>query len=345
MNNVSGTFFVEMLVDGDSAQGNIRSTRPLSQMYNPDTGGCVPDWGLASNDSIRPIIYPVIRSGNENTIKPIVSGSEKWYYNNAEVTFSSTGLATAPSNVAGKLQTLTYNNGTVDVPALKIVGNLGSSANMDADSIRMTGQIEASGHALNFSSEIQVALSEYTDSAYNGFVYATNGGIIDETSETIVLTEELYKGGDLVDSSNYTRRWRKLPDTTVLSTATSLMLGVDDIDSKSQIICEFLVGGNIVASFVQEVSDETDPYFIDIEWDGSTKLGVGASVNGTCKVKKVGTGVTVSGFTFSTVLTDIKGTTISISGATTSAGAIALTYADVQSAGGNITGYVTATKS
>ena len=40
MNNVSGNFFIEMLVDGDSAQGNIRSTKPLVQMYNPNTSTC-----------------------------------------------------------------------------------------------------------------------------------------------------------------------------------------------------------------------------------------------------------------------------------------------------------------
>lgn len=342
MNNVSGSFFVEMLVDGDSAQGNIRSTKPLAQMYNPGTNRCIPDWTLASN---QPIIYPVIRSGNENTIKPIVSGSEKWYYNNVEVKFSSGGLSNYPDPVVGKLQKATYHNGSVNVPALKIVGNLASNANMDADAIRMDGQIEASGHNLSFSSEISLAISEYSDSAYNGFVYATNGGIIDEESETVTLTTELYKGGDVVEPTNYTVQWRKLPAATNFSTSKTLTLGVADIDSKNLFICEFIIGGEIVANFIQEVSDETDPYFIDIEWTGSTKLSVGGSANGQCKVKKVGSGDKVDGFTFATVLTNIKGETINITGATNSAGDIELSYVDVQNAGGNITGYVTATKS
>lgn len=342
MNNVSGSFFIEMLVDGDSAQGNIRSTKPLSQMYNPDTGACIPDWSVTDN---QPVIYPVIRSGNENVVKPLVSGSERWYYNNAQVTFSSSGLSSAPDAVVGKLQKTTYNNGVLDVPALRIVGNLGSASNMDADSIRMTGKIEASGHELNFSSEIQLAISEYTDSAYNGFVYASNGGIIDEVNETITLTEEFYKGGEVVSPDNYTRQWRKLPDTTVLGTSSALRLAADDIDSKSLIICEFKVGGEIVASFVQEVSDETDPYFIDIEWSGSTKLSVNASITGQCAVKKVGTGVKQTGFSFATVMTGISGAAFSPATAATTAGLITLTYADAQKAGGNITGYVTATKS
>lgn len=344
MNNVSGSFFVEMLIDGDSAQGNIRSTKPLSQMYNPDTGACIPDWSVASN---QPVIYPVIRSGNENTIKAVISGSEEWYYNNTQVTFSSTGLSTSPANVAGKLQTLEYDNGAVKVPAIKIVGNLGSAANMDADSIRMVGKIEASGHELSFSSEIQLAISEYTDSAYNGFVYATNGGIIDETNQSITLTAELYKGGELVATDNYTHQWRKLPNTDTLAQQTdgSLILAADDIDSKSLIICEFIVDGEIVSSFVQEVSDETDPYFIDVEWNGSTKLSNGATLTGQSKVKKVGTGVAQSGFTFAIVMTKRDGTSFSPDTAPTSAGVITLTYSDAQEAGGNITGFITATKS
>lgn len=116
MSDVAGSFYIGMIIDGDSAQGNIRSTKPLVQMYQKDTGKCVPDWSVAAN---QPIIYPVMRSGNENVIKSIVSGSEKWYYNNTLITFNASGLATAPAAVAGKMQTTTYNNGSVNVPALK----------------------------------------------------------------------------------------------------------------------------------------------------------------------------------------------------------------------------------
>ena len=343
MNNVSGSFFVEMLVDGDSAQGNIRSTKPLAQMYNPGTNKCIPDWTVASN---QPVIYPVIRSGNENTIKAVVSGSEKWFYNNVEVKFSSAGLSNYPDPVVGKLQKTTYNNGSVNVPALKIVGNLASNANMDADTIRMDGQIEASGHNLSFSSEISLAISEYSDSAYNGFVYATNGGIIDEESETVTLTTELYKGGDVVDPTNYTVQWRKLPATTNFRNLKTLILGVDDIDSKNLFICEFIVAGEIVANFIQEVSDETDPYFIDVDWSGKTKIAsTDAPLTGTAKVKKVGSGEVQSGFSFTVKMTDIKGAAFSPTTAPTSAGVVTLTYADTQRAGGNITGYITATNS
>lgn len=100
MSDVAGSFYIGMIIDGDSAQGNIRSTKPLVQMYQKDTGKCVPDWSVAAN---QPVIYPVMRSGNENVIKPIVSGTEKWHYNNTPITFNASGLATAPAAVAGKM--------------------------------------------------------------------------------------------------------------------------------------------------------------------------------------------------------------------------------------------------
>lgn len=341
MNNVSGNFFVEMLVDGDSAQGNIRSTKPLVQMYNPVTTACVPDWSVVAN---QPIIYPVMRSGNENVIKAIVSGSDTWYYNNTIISFNGSGISTSPDNVAGKLKKITFNNGHVDVPALQIIGNLASASNMDADTISMSGQIEASGHSLSYSVDIALSISEYTDTAYNGFIHTTNGGIIDEESETVSLTQELYRGGDIVPSANYSCKWYKGSASEPFSTAKNVSLGQSDIDSKNIIRCDFIVDGEVIACHFQEVSDETDPYFIDVTWTAKTKLATGESTIGQCRVKKIGSGEVQSGFSFAISMTDIKGVAFTPATAATSAGVITLTFADAQRAGGNITGYITATK-
>lgn len=341
MNNVSGNFFVEMLIDGDSAQGNVRATKPLVQMYNPSTSACVPDWTKADN---QPIIYPVMRSGNQNAIKSIVAGSEKWYYNNTIIIFNASGVSSAPDNVAGKLQKISYNNGYLDVPALRIIGNLASATNMDADTISMSGQIEASGHNLSFSVDIPISISEYSDSAYTGFIYATNGGIIDEDTEIITLTQVLYKGGDIVPAANYTVAWFKDANDAPFATSSSISLSQTDIDSKHIIHCVFYVKNEAMASYAQEVSDEIDPYFIDVIWTGKTKLAQDESVTGQCKVKKIGSGEVQSGFTFDIIMTGTAGGAFNPATAPTSSGVIVLTYADCQNAGGNITGYITATK-
>lgn len=343
MTNVSGSGFIGMIIDGDSAQGNIRATKPLVQMYQKDTGKCVPDWSVAAN---QPIIYPVMRSGNENVIKPIVSGSEKWYYNNTMVTFNASGLSTAPAAVAGKLQTTTYNNGSVNVPALKITGNLASSSNMDADTIRMDGEVEASGHNLAYTSEISLSISEFSNSAYYGFLYPSDGGIIDGDTATVKVTQELYKGGSLVPQSSYSVKWYKMPSTTAWSTANSVSLVANDIDSKLSVKAEFIIGGEVIASAICEVSDETDPLFLAVNFSGPTMLtssGTTSEVTATCKVKKTGTGEDVSGFTFSTTFTKSDGTAFTPTNAPTSTG-FKMTYADVKSAGGNVSYYTKGTK-
>ena len=337
MSEVAGSFCIGMIIDGDSAQGNIRSTKPLVQMYQKDTGKCVPDWSVAAN---QPIIYPVMRSGNENVIKPIVSGSEKWYYNNTLITFNASGLATAPAAVAGKTQTTTYNNGSVNVPSLKIIGNLANASNMD-------GEIEASGHNLAYTSEIPLAISEFSNSAYYGFLYPSDGGIIDSDTATVKVTQELYKGGSLVPQSNYSLKWYKMPSTTAWSTANSVSLVADDVDSKLSVRAEYIIGGEVVATAICEVSDETDPLFLAVNFSGPTYLtssGATSEVTATYKVKKVGTGEEVTGFTFKTTFTKANGTAFTPANAPTTAGC-KLTYADVKSEGGGVTGYVQGTKS
>lgn len=343
MNNVSGRFFIDMLIDGDSAQGNIRATKPLVQQYDPKTTKCIPDW---TDSAKQPLIYPVIRSGNENVIKAVISGSEKWYYNGAEITFNDSGMATAPSYVAGLVKKTTYAVSGITMPALQIVGNLANGSNMDADTIRLDGKIEASGHQLDFSSEIAIAISEYTDSAYVGFIYDKNekGGIIDDINTSVTLTQELYASGQLVPKSDYSVKWRLLPSDTIFSTASEITLSASDIDSKQSVICEFIIDGTIVASYIMEVSDESDPYFVNVTWDGSTTMTKDSTLVGQCQVKKVGTGVVQTGWTFAVTMTKTDGGAFSPTTAATSAGKITLVYADVKNAGGSITGYIKATK-
>lgn len=337
MNNVSGSFYIDMIIDGDSAQGNIRSTKPLVQMYNPNGGACVPDWTTAAN---QPTIYPVMRSGNTNEIKQVVTDSEKWYYNSVEITFNASGLSSAPAYVAGLFQKTTYNVGSVTMPALKIVGNLANGSNMDADSIRMTGKIEASGHMLDFESEIPIAISEFTDAAYNGFIYVEHGGIIGDVNTSETMTVKLYLGPTEVEQGGYTVQWRKLPSTEIYSTNKSVTLTAKDIDSRNMFICEFMVGGLIVATAFIEISDETDPYFADVAWDGPTTLAEGVTITGQCRIKKTGTGEVQTGWTFEVKMTKRDGSAFTPTTAPTSAGVVKVSYTDVNNAGGGIAGHI-----
>lgn len=342
MSEVGGSWFCSMVIDGDNISGNIRSTKPLVQMYQPGTGKCIPDWSIAAN---QPVVYPVARSQNEGTIKPVVASTDKWYYNGVQITFNDTNVATAPAVIANKAKRITYNNGSVNVPALQIIGNLAGASNMDADIIRMEGDVEASGHTLSFNSDISLAISEYSDSTYNGFLYVTNGGIVDSEHTAVNLTPELYKGGSKM-TAGYTLKWYKMPATVSFSTANSVSIGVSAIDSRLTIRCEFIVNAVVVAEAFVELSDETDPFFLDTEFSGPSQLtssGATSSVDITYKVKRVGTGEVITGFSFSTVVTGAKGQPIVLKNAPTATGC-KVTFDDVKGAGGNITGYVTGTK-
>lgn len=212
--------------------------------------------------------------------------------------------------------------------------------------IRMDGQIEASGHNLAFTSEISLSISEFSNSAYYGFLYPSDGGIIDSDTATVAIKQELYKGGSLVPQANYSLKWYKLPAAVSFSTANSVNIVANDVDSKLSIKVEFIIGGEVVATAICEVSDETDPLFLSVDYSGTTMLtssGATSEVTGTYKVKKVGTGEAVPGFTFTTSFTKANGATFTPATAPTATG-FKVTYADVNSAGGNVTFYAQGTK-
>lgn len=339
----AGGFFVGMVIDGDKIDGNLRSTAPLAQFFKRDTGACIPDWTVAAN---QPVIYPVMRSQNEGAVKGIVAATEKWYYNGVLIVFNASNVATAPAAIANKAKKITYNNGTLNVPALQITGNLSAADNLDADVIRMTGDIESSGHNLTFDVFIGLEIAEYSDNEYTGFLSVTNGGIIDQEGETVTVTPMLYKGGSKM-TSGFTVKWLKPPYTTAFSTAATVALGRNDIDSRLDLMCQFLVGSDVMDTRIISLSDEIDPYYVACEASGTTMLestGVNSSVNLTYKVKKMGSGEVIPGYTFVTVLTGARGQAISLANAPTATGC-KVTYADSKAAGGGITGHVTGTKS
>ena len=147
--------------------------------------------------------------------------------------------------------------------------------------------------------------------------------------------------------SGYTLKWYKMPSTASFSTANTVSITANDIDSRLTLRCEFIVAGIVVTEALAELSDETDPFFIVSEFSGPSQLtstGATSSVDISYKVKRVGTGEVITGFSFVTVTTGVKGQAITLKNVPTSAGC-KVTYEDVRNAGGSITGFVTGTKS
>lgn len=343
-NKASGSFFVGMIMDGDSVSGRLYTTAPLAQMYKKGTAEFIPNW---TTESLQPIIYPIARSANENTIKGLVSDTDVWLYNGQVVSFNASNISATPSVIAGKLKRVTYNNGSVNVPALRIVGNLAGESNLDNDIITLRASVESSGHTLTFESSIDLKISEYTDSEYNGFLNVTNGGIIDQEGETIVVTPELWKGGSKM-TNGFTVEWLKPPYSSAFSTAATVTIGRGDIDSRLNLMCRFKVNNVVVYTELVTLSDEIDPYFIRCDRSGTNMLasaGVNSQVTFTYKLCKQGTGAEVSGInmTYATTLTGANGQVVTPATTPTNTGCT-ITYNDVKGAGGNITGAVTGTE-
>ena len=209
-NQASNSFTVTQIIDGDSIQGGLVSSRSLSQMYNASTGGCVPVWQAAAT-SDKPVVYPVLYMASTGGSVGKVPASYTWYYNGTAITFGS-GTNPTSTNFSGAFQRVdSYNNGTVNVQALRIVKNLAGSSNTDDDLIRLEATLEANGQTVTWAGEANVRLSEMTSAGYAGDIHSIdldNGNIpttqFDNDTDNIRLTASLYGSDGTVRT---TGRW------------------------------------------------------------------------------------------------------------------------------------------
>ena len=116
--------------------------------------------GIASSGISKMCIRDRYSDGQETVLSSVETGGSETVRNNM---LENYGIYYLPS------RTVSYTH----------LGNLASASNMDADTIRMDGEIEASGHNLGYTSELPLAISEFSNSAYYGFLYTSDGGIID----------------------------------------------------------------------------------------------------------------------------------------------------------------------
>lgn len=352
-NQASGMFTVVQIIDGDSIQGGLVASQSLSQMYNASSGTCVPNWtGAATAD--KPVVYPVIYMASQGGSVGKVPSAYTWYYNGTAITFGS-GTNPTSTNFSGAFQRVdSYNNGTVNVQALRIVKNLATASNTDDDIIRLEATVETNGQSVTFAAETNVRLSEMTSAGYAGGIHSIdldNGNIptaqFDNDTNNIRLTATLYGSDGAVRTSGVSYQWYK--NGTVLSgkTARTLDIVKDDVDSHATYSCAMSVSSEVVYTAYHEIFDLTDPYAIAFAWTSGPQVAVGVNVSGTCKLMKMAGGTQVTtGVTWSYQLYDAAGSSLSNTASgislNTSTGAMSFTSAAIAAAGGKITGYVTA---
>ena len=323
MSVVTGHDFITALVEGDQVTATLYATKPLSQYVKKGTTGVSPDWTTAAN---QPVIYVITRSQNTGLRKGIQPTSEEWFYNGQKLTFDSSGKCTAPSYVAGKFKSTTYNDGDGNVPALQITGNLASLTNTDNDVITFKGSTEIGGIARPLEPSITIRIEETVGDPHDGYIDATDAGVIDDNTSSITLTAFLTKGGNIV-TSGVTYKWSKAivggwqQLTAVSGSPDKLKLMASDIDSEAIIRCEFLISSVVVFSTTRPVYDETDPLVLALNPSQSPQLKTGESVTYRPSVHRRSNGQkesTYTKFSFTAFAKDNTAITIPSSQVTTS---------------------------
>lgn len=301
---ISNSFFVQVIEDGSSLRGEIRSTAPLAQSFNG--GSCVPNWTPTGTNN--PIVYIVLQNGARWELP---DNNYTWYYNNAEIEWDSNGKSLAHSSglPAGTFEKVSYRPDMYtdigDVPAIKIAKNLASSDNVDIDVIRFQGQKTLATNPVTFSASIDVAITEIMQGGYMGLIYLAPGTTdkdISSKTDTVGLIAHLYdsEGNEVTTAGGAKYRWlinevQVVPDPTTHSgqpgTVNTLTVTEAMIYDYGIVKCEFYLpkdngSGTVVDTVVStdflEIDDTQDPQEMYFAYNGangkSASLRQGESV-------------------------------------------------------------------
>lgn len=266
MSQISNRFYVTALDDGTTLHGNLASTKPLSQAWNGSSA--VPNWTQAAE---QPIIYLTLLSGG-SLVQP--SSTFKWLYNGTEIDF------TTDTRFQSTTYPVTYGGTTLNMPALKIVANLASSANVDVDMITFSGSYIINGAGVTFACDAQIRISAITANGYLGLINFVNGiSNITEDDQVITAYGVLYNssGGQ---HTTATTKWyinngvtptagsSKTVDGNTY--ANAFQVDENDVVDHATLRCEFYdSSNNLLYTAYASVDDMQDPEFMYIQYNGA----------------------------------------------------------------------------
>lgn len=268
MSSISNRFFVTALDDGTTLHGNLASDKALSQAWTGTSA--VPNWTVADE---QPTIYLTLLSGAE-LVTP--KDNFKWLYNGAQIQFDGNGRSTSPSGLFQKTtKSVSYGNVTKVMPALKIIGNLASTSNVDVDMITFNGEYEIGGSSIAFTCDAQVRISTITGNGYLGVINFVDG-VSDITSkgQTITMYGKLYDASGS-EVSGYTTKYY-LNDsstgtngTTIGGRANSYQVSEANVVDHAMVKCEFYTSGTLRYTAYAGIDDMQDPEFMYIQYNGA----------------------------------------------------------------------------
>lgn len=284
------------------------STGDAMQQY--DSGSVYPNWELAANASLRPILRFRCVSSRQASGEVVPSTMEV-YYDGVKLTFGSTpvdgwllntnsdssiGLAAGMFGIKGGY------DGATDQPwyliILKNIADPTKPATLTGHTIRMVGNIAGEGNA---PAELPIAISKATSSGVTVSIIGEgdNPFAVDQsTGATTTLKAQIFEKGVPVTNptgASYqwhvwkkkgsSEQWADAPWAPASGevvgwvklsgkTAQSLVVAPDDVDAYAQYMVVVSYNGEKYSD-TQDVQDLSDPFLVGIEINDES--GAGAS--------------------------------------------------------------------
>lgn len=351
---LEGGFTLIGLMDGTTVNGFLRvEGTPLVQRYNKGTSQFTPDFEALA-DNKKPTLVIILRDvATGEIMKP---QTITYKYNGVTLTFGSNGLSTN-SGMTGYFKKLDSYSATIgsqsyQLPALRVMKNLVPISGYDNDRISVSGTIEVGGQSIAFNElSKDVVIQESTGNAYDVIISDDKGGALTEAGESLTCTASLYKDGiEVTDYSGFTYQWVKLLGTgdTNWGTARTQKVTTGDIDNILKLRCDIKSGGSVVASGFTQITDYSDPYYVDFNITGITgnaiRSGETAVIKPVARKRSDGTDGGVSSWNWN--IKDNAGNAFTLtgkSGATFTAASASVTYEDIKRADMGLSGSVSAT--
>lgn len=351
---LEGGFTLIGLMDGTTVNGFLRvEGTPLVQRYNKGTSQFTPDFEALA-DNKKPTLVIILRDvATGEIMKP---QTITYKYNGVTLTFGSDGLSTN-SGMTGYFKKLDSYSATIgsqsyQLPALRVMKNLVPISGYDNDRISVSGTIEVGGQSIAFNElSKDVVIQESTGNAYDVIISDDKGGALTEAGESLTCTASLYKDGiEVTDYSGFTYQWVKLLGTgdTNWGTARTQKVTTGDIDNILKLRCDIKSGGSVVASGFTQITDYSDPYYVDFNITGITgnaiRSGETAVIKPVARKRSDGTDGGVSSWSWN--IKDNAGNAFTLtgkSGATFTAASASVSYEDIKRADMGLSGSVSAT--
>ena len=294
MSSVSNRFYVEAIDDGTTLHGQLLSTKSLSQAW---TNGnvAVPSWTTPAN---QPTVYVDLMCG-ASKVTPDEGGT--WYYNGNPIAWaSSSATATSTDGLFQKVNN--YPNSTNPTAAIKIIGNIASSTNVNTDSLTYSGTYTLQGSPIGFSVSTLIKITGISSAGIFGFIEFVGSNVVTEKNQNITMYARLFNanGEELVAVSNsnpFSTTWKM--NNTSKGAGTDVTIGgatyynakqinESNITDNSVIECTFSyttmidgVSTTLTYKAYESIDDQTDYEQMYIQYSGGSDTAATLKPNGT----------------------------------------------------------------